>query len=97
MNGSGDIVNTLQTFKAVADNALTRSLLKALSRNCSRDNRNRLEVALELCVGARERACIACRLSQIILSPILKSACRGFGITEEKMKGKFRDAYWRAR
>lgn len=32
----GATVGTLQTFKAVADNPLTRKVLKTLSKNCRR-------------------------------------------------------------
>jgi len=88
-------VGTLQTFKALADNPLTRNVLKALSKNCPRDEGNRLEVALELYVGVRENACFSCRLSRNMLHPILNVACRAFGITETQLRDKFKDAYWR--
>jgi len=86
---------TLQTFKALADNPLTRNVLKTLSKNCRKDKGNRLEVALELYVGVRENACLSCQLSRNLLSPILNVACRAFGITEDQLKEKFKDAYWR--
>jgi len=92
---SADTASTLQTFKAAADNPFTRSILKALSKHCSRDKANRLDVALELYVGARKDACVSCRVSRTVLSPILRLACRGFGLTEEQLKNKFRDPYWR--
>jgi len=95
MGERADTLGTLQTFKTVADNPLTRSILKALSRQCSKDKGNRLEVALELYVGARKDACFSCRLSRNLLSPILATACRGFGLTQEQLKDKFRDPYWR--
>ena len=95
MGESTDTAGTLQTFKAVADNPLTRNVLKALSRHCPKDKGNRLEVALELYVGARKEACFSCRLSRNLLSPILAAACRGFGLTQEQLKNKFQDAYWR--
>jgi len=86
---------TLQTFKALADNPLTRNVLKTMSMNCLRDRGNRLEVALELYVGVRKKACLSCQLSRNLLSPILNIACRAFGITEDQLKDKFKDAYWR--
>jgi len=95
LDESADTVSTLKTFKAAADNPFTRTILKALSKHCSRDNGNRLDVALELYVGARENACFSCRASRTVLSPILSLACRGFGLTEEQLKNKFRDPYWR--
>jgi radical SAM protein with 4Fe4S-binding SPASM domain len=93
--GESATIGTLQTFKAVADNPLTRNVLKALSKNCKRDRASRLEVALELYVGARENACLACRLSREFLSPILGVACKAFGITEAQLKDRFKDPYWR--
>ena len=88
-------VGTLQTFKAVADNPLTRNVLKALSKNCSKDGASRLEVALELYVGVRKDACLSCKLSREALSPMLGVACKAFGITETQLKDRFKDPYWR--
>jgi len=93
--GESATVGTLQTFKAVADNPLTRNILKALSKNCKVDGANRLDVALELYVGSRKDACFSCRLSRRVLSPILSVARRGFGITREQLNEKFKDPYWR--
>jgi hypothetical protein len=70
MKESVDTLGTLQTFKTVADNLLTRNILKALSKHCHKDEGNRLEVALELYVGVREKACFRCRVSKRVLSPI---------------------------
>jgi len=88
-------VGTLQTFKALADNPLTRNILKTLSKNCGKDGGNRLEIALELYVGVRKKACLSCQLSRDLLIPILNVACRAFGITEGQLKERFKDAYWR--
>jgi radical SAM protein with 4Fe4S-binding SPASM domain len=88
-------VGTLQTFKALADNPLTRNVLKTLSQNCRKDGGNRLEIALELYVGVRKKACLSCRVSRDLLIPILNVACRAFGITEDQLKEQFKDAYWR--
>ena len=33
--------------------------------------------------------------SRIVLSPILKLVCRGFGVSEEEMKARFHDVNWR--
>ncbi len=90
-----DTVGTLQTFKTVADSPLTRNILKALSKPCLKDEGNRLEVALELYFGSRKEACMSCRLSCKLLSAILSVACHGFGITQEQLKEKFQDRYWR--
>jgi len=81
-------VGTLETFKALADNPLTRNVLKTFSKNCRKDKGNRLEIALELYVGVRKEACLSCQLSRNMLTPILNVACRAFGITEEQLKKK---------
>jgi radical SAM protein with 4Fe4S-binding SPASM domain len=95
LSGSAETAGTLQTFKAVADNPITRSVLKTLSKRCEKDGGNRLEIALELYVGTRKDACFSCKLSRRMLSPILGVAGRGFGVTQEQLKTKFQDAYWR--
>jgi len=95
MNDRANTVGTLQTFKTVADNFFTRSVLKTLSTYCHYDEGNRLEVALELYVGVRESACFRCKVSRRILSPILRVASRAFGIKENQLKEKFKDPYWR--
>lgn len=86
MKDSADTVSTLQTFKTVTDNPLTRNVLKALSKYCHKDEGNRLEVALELYVGVRESACFRCSFSRKILSPILSVASRAFGVTQIQLK-----------
>lgn len=95
MGESAGTAGTLQTFKTVADNPLTRNILKALSKDCPKDGGNRMEVALELYVGVRKNACLSCKLSRKIISPILGVACRAFGTTDEQLKKKFKDSYWR--
>lgn len=93
--GESVTAGTLQTFKALADNPLTRNVLKTMSKSCRKDGGNRLEIALELYVGVRKKACLSCQLSRDMLIPILNVACRAFGITEDQLKEKFKDAYWR--
>jgi len=95
MGESAATAGTLQTFKAAADNPLTRNVLKALSKHCNKDGGNRLEIALELYVSTRKDACLSCRLARKVLSPILGLASRSFGLTEEELKSKFQDQYWR--
>jgi len=55
-------VGTIKIFKSISDNLLTRRLLQSLCDYCERDKDNRLEIALELYVGARKKACIKCLL-----------------------------------
>jgi len=79
----------------VADNPLTRSLLTRLSGYCEKDGGNRLEVALELYIGLRKDACLACKLAKKLISPVIKKGAKAFGVSDEKLKKKFSDPYWR--
>jgi radical SAM protein with 4Fe4S-binding SPASM domain len=87
--------STIQLFKTITDNPIMRRVLRSLSKYCEKDKANRLEVALELYVGIRKRACFKCRASKKILTPIIKVAAKGFGVPDSKMKKKFTDPSWR--
>lgn len=89
------LVDAVQVFKMVADNPATRGVLTKLSGYCEKDGANRLEVALELYIGLRKDACFKCKLARRIISPIIKTAVKAFGVEEEKMHKRFRDPYWR--
>lgn len=90
-----DTVGAIKLFKAVADNPFVRNLLQGSSKFCQSDNGNRLEVALELYVGVRRKACIMCHIARLVLAPILKIATKSFGATEDQLKERFHDPYWR--
>jgi hypothetical protein len=57
----GATVGTLQTFKATADNPLTRNVLKTLSKNCRKDSDTRLELRLNSMWTLEKNACLSCR------------------------------------
>lgn len=94
-NGDGIIINTIQILKSTIGNPATRKLLEGVSCYCESCKRNRLEVALELWTGQRKDACFKCKLAEKTLASILKMGEKAFGISEEKMKEKFSDPYWR--
>jgi len=94
-NRKASVVDTVQVFRKVADNPLTRSLLTRLSGFCEKDGANRLEVALELYIGLREKACFKCRLAKKIMAPVVNAGAKAFGVSKEKLKSKFSDPYWR--
>ncbi|WP_309492328.1 radical SAM/SPASM domain-containing protein [Candidatus Hecatella orcuttiae] len=95
MGESATTTDAVQVFKLVADNPIMRRTLSALSKRCSRDEGNRLEIALELYTGVRSEACFRCRVAKKLLMPVLKAATKAFGVTEERLKEKFKDPYWR--
>jgi len=90
-----DTIGTLQVFKTLIENPVTRNILSNLCKYCPRDKGNRLDIALQLYTGAREKACLSCRIGEILLAPILEVACRAFGVTHQQLKERFHDPYWR--
>jgi len=87
--------NTIQVLTTLIGNRVTRRVLSGMSKYCEVDGKNRLEVGLELYVGAREEACHMCRLSLKPLSSVIKRGAKSFGVTEEEMIEQFSNPYWR--
>ena len=93
---SVDTTRTIQALKSYIDNRWARWLLKRFYSKCSKDGRNRLEVALELFSGVRDHACFTCsHLVAPIVSRIILRSGSALGASEEAMKEKFKDPYWR--
>ncbi|MFQ5711216.1 MAG: radical SAM protein [Candidatus Geothermarchaeales archaeon] len=89
------ITDLIQTFKRVSDSPLTRLILRNLCKSCRKDGDNHLDVALQLYVGLREDACLTCKIAKRILTPILQSGSKAFGVTKEQLRERFRDPHWR--
>jgi radical SAM protein with 4Fe4S-binding SPASM domain len=85
----------IQVFRLISNNPLTRSLLKSISSYCEKDEKNRLEVGLELYSGVRSEACLKCKTAEKFLSLILRVGRKTFNVSEEEMKKTFADSYWR--
>lgn len=85
---------TIQLLKSTIGNPVTRTVLKGMSKYCEKDNKNRIEVAVELYTGQRENACLVCKATEKIIAKVLKKGADAFGITEEELKKKFKDPYW---
>jgi radical SAM protein with 4Fe4S-binding SPASM domain len=86
---------TIQVLRTMIGNPVTRKLLSGMSNFCEVDGKNRLEVALELYVGEREMACYKCKMALKPLESVLRRGAKAFGVTEEKMKSTFKNAYYR--
>jgi len=86
---------TIQVLRTMIGNPVTRKVLSGMSNFCEVDGKNRLEVALELYVGERDNACYKCKMALKPLSSVLKRGSKAFGVTEEKMKETFKNAYYR--
>jgi len=58
------MLDKLNVFTNLVANPVTRKALKSVSSYCEVCGKNRLEVALELFVGARTEACWRCRFAE---------------------------------
>ena len=88
-------IAAIQILKSTIGNPVTRELISSISNWCEKDQKNRLEVALELWTRQREDACWKCKAGEKVLAGILKTGGKVFGISEEEMKEKFSEPYWR--
>ncbi|MBC7081680.1 MAG: radical SAM protein [Thermoplasmatales archaeon] len=75
-------------------NPLTRSVLRPMSKFCKKDGKNSIEVAVELYVGKREKACFSCRLAEKMIRKVIKKGGEAFGVSEKEIKEKFSHSYW---
>ncbi len=85
----GPIVSTVgatQIFKSISDNPLMRRLLQGLCRYCEKDKGDRLEIALELYVGVRKKACIRCVFAKQFLTPLIRVASKSFSTSDAQIK-----------
>ncbi len=91
------MLDKISLFVHLVNNAATRKTLQGLTAYCGKCGKSRLESALELFVGVKtpDEVCWKCRLAEKALEPVLESGAKAFNVTEEEMKEKFRDAYWR--
>ena len=85
---------TIEILKTTIGNPFVRTLLKSASDYCDKDKKNRIEVAVELYTGKREAACFSCRAAEKIIASVLRKGGDAFGLTEDKLKEKFKDSYW---
>ncbi|MGB4363506.1 MAG: radical SAM protein, partial [Methanothermobacter tenebrarum] len=86
----GDMINT---FKRIAENPLSRLLINLMLHKCRKDNKTRLEAALENYIKDRN-CCMECKILSYFLSNIIKTGAKAFGVTEEELKEQMNDPYW---
>ncbi|MEM4155357.1 MAG: radical SAM protein [Archaeoglobaceae archaeon] len=89
------MLDKISLFSSLVVNPITRKSIKSFACYCEDCKKNRLEVAIELFVGARKDACWKCRLAEKVVEPILIRGAETFNTTPEELKEKFKDAYWR--
>jgi len=82
------------TFKGIANNPLSKLLLKKTLDYCEKDDANRLEVGLELFLGKRENACITCKLFSKVISYLINKGSVNFGVSEAEFMEVMEDPYW---
>lgn len=89
------MLDKVELFANIFLNPVTRMALKGVSNYCEDCKKNRLEVAIELFVGARSDACWKCRVAEKVVRPVLLKGAEAYNVTEEELKQKFKDPYWR--
>jgi len=89
-----ETTTTVQILKSTIGNPVTRKVLSGFGF-CEKCGKNRVEVALELFVGARDTACIKCKLAERVLNGVLKTGGKAFGVNSTVLKEKFSDPSWR--
>ena len=90
-------MDKISLFSKITNNYATRKALQGISCFCDSCGKNRIEVALELYLGLREKdeACLKCRIAEQIISRIVEQGAKAFDVSKEEMREKFSDAYWR--
>lgn len=85
---------TIQILKSTIGNQITRKILSGFGF-CETCGRNRIEVALELYVGARKDACFKCKLAEKTIRGILKTGGKAFGVDSKTLREQFSNPSWR--
>lgn len=88
-------VNTILLFNFFASNPIIRNFLKSINQYCEIDDKNRLEVCLELYTGVRKNSCFKCKIYYRFVKYFIKIASHAFGAKEDEIKERFKDKYWR--
>lgn len=84
----------ISILKTTVGNPVVRNIIKPFCRYCDKDEKNRIEVAIELYTGRRKDACLSCKLASKAIRKVLKKGGEAFGLSEEEVKEKFKDSYW---
>lgn len=84
----------LGVLNSISGNPITQKILSGFGF-CNICGKNRIEVALELYVGERKKACVKCKLAEGLISSIFKTTGKVVGVKEKTLKEQFRAPYWR--
>jgi len=95
IENSSSIPDMIASFEGIMNNSFSRYILRQLTGYCHKDHENRMEVALELYLGIRKKACNTCKLSSKIVSYIVRKGAETFGVSEEQLKKTMMNSYWR--
>jgi radical SAM protein with 4Fe4S-binding SPASM domain len=87
-------ITTIEILKTTIGNPVTRTILKSMSKYCNKDEKNRIEVAIELYIGKRKKACFSCKTAEKIIAGVLKKGAEAFGVSEDELKEKFKQPFW---
>ncbi|KZX16868.1 antilisterial bacteriocin subtilosin biosynthesis protein AlbA [Methanobrevibacter cuticularis] len=89
-----DMSNMIGMFRKIADNPLSKYLLKKSLNYCEKDEAVKLESALNYYLGKTDNACYECKILSKIVGFIIKRGISGFGASEEEFNQVMDDDYW---
>ncbi|MCS7121493.1 MAG: radical SAM protein [Archaeoglobaceae archaeon] len=89
------MIDKIRILASIVNNPVTRKGLQKISEFCEKCGKNRIENAIELALGYKEKACIYCSAAAKIIEPVLKKGAESFNVPFEKMRERFSDPYWR--
>ena len=89
-----ETTNAFQILRYTIGNPITRKILSGFGF-CETCGKNRVEIALELYVGDRKDACVKCKLAKKVISGVLKTGSKTFGVSSEELKEQFSHPSWR--
>lgn len=91
---NADLGQTILKFKKIAENPVSRLILKNTLTYCEKDQTNRLEAALEIYLDKRDDYCWKCYLTSKIIGYIVSQGSKSFGVEEKEFKEYMEDEYW---
>ena len=89
-----ETTTTIEILRSTIGNPITRKIISGFGF-CEKCGKHSIEIALELYVGERKKACLRCRLAEKTISGVVKTGGKAFGVSEETLKQQFRHPSWR--
>jgi len=92
-----DLAGSVGTFKKVIESPVSRVLLRRLMTECPGTGKTRLEVALEVIAGVRDREGlpVICRTAARLTELVLRMGAKAFGADFSELRDRMGEEHWR--